>query len=616
MAHVALVVDPDPARRERFVADVGQLFADLPGTTVAEASHGPLACVWAAGPRAPVDLHSDGESLGILIGYGLDDADRRITARDLLDRWLAPHRPPVMFDGYHVAAAWSANRGLAVGVDPLGMFPLHQATLGEGPAAPLVVTTTPEVFRCHPLFQTRIDRRGLAGILLVHGPLHDRPLLAGTSRVPKGHLVRWTADRGAHFEEVYCLGRTLPAAGESQADIERRIGDAFIRTVRRHRPPGDDASILLSGGLDSRLVAATLAHEGIPTRGIVLGRDDDFEVRAGMAVARRLGIPFEVINTESIDGGFVDRMRLVTRFSHLTSAPGADDFAEGLSLATSVGRFLWSGIGFDWVFEPVSYAEGRDPTTGCWTFDRMLAYMNRWGIHRDRLPALLGHDGAELCGEITADLRAACLRGPDAPEIEASRIRWDQRVRNHIAMAVHRVSFRSWPLMPATDRRFFEAVFGLPVDAFRDRVIEKAILRRINPGLCSVPLDTNSFRFRALAGDRSWLGKTASSAAARLRRLYWTRIKRRDPRRYERLFNVDHPRWQALRREVESLRPLLHAHLDPVALAALLPPAGVPTAFANPVNSGGGIRLLLGLALLLNDFATTDSATGSAPPPP
>jgi len=41
MAHVALVVDPDPARRERFVADVGQLFADLPGTTVAEASHGP-----------------------------------------------------------------------------------------------------------------------------------------------------------------------------------------------------------------------------------------------------------------------------------------------------------------------------------------------------------------------------------------------------------------------------------------------------------------------------------------------------------------------------------------------------------------------------------------------
>ena len=62
---------------------------------------------------------------------------------------------------------------------------------------------------------------------------------------------------------------------------------------------------------------------------------------------------------------------------------------------------------------------------------------------------------------------------------------------------------------------------------------------------------------------------------------------------------------------VRTLRPLLQAHLDPAALAALLPPAGVPTAFANPVNSGGGIRLLLGLALLLDDFATT----GSAPPP-
>ena len=146
MAHLALVVDLDPARRERFVTDVGQLFADLPGTTVAEASHGPLACVWAAGPRAPVDRHGDGDSLGILIGYGLDDADRRITARDLLDRWLTPHRPPVMFDGYHVAAAWSANRGLAVGVDPLGMFPLHQATLGEGPAAPTPLRSRPAGF--------------------------------------------------------------------------------------------------------------------------------------------------------------------------------------------------------------------------------------------------------------------------------------------------------------------------------------------------------------------------------------------------------------------------------------------------------------------------------------
>jgi hypothetical protein len=606
MAHLALVVDLDSARRARFVSSVRRLFSGLPGTHVAEASHGPLACVWAAGPLAPIDLHHDGESLGILIGYGLDESDRWITSRDLLDRWLVPHPAPVMFDGYHVAVAWSADRGLAAGVDPLGMFPLQQAVLGDGPAAPLLVTTTPEAFRCHPLFETRVDRRGLAGILLVHGPLHNRPLLAGTARVPKGHLVRWTAVRGGGLEEVSRLRQTPTAEGESQADIERRIGDAFVRTIHRHRPPGDDASILLSGGLDSRLVAASLCREGIPTNAIVLGRDDDFEVIAGTAVARRLGIPLEVVNTELIDGGFADRIRTATRFSHLTSAPGADDFAEGVSLATSAGRYLWSGIAFDWVLEPVSYADGRDPKTGRWACDGLLAYMNRWGVDRARLPMLLGDDGVDLCDEITSDVLAACLRSADAPELEASRIRWDQRVRNHLGMAVHRLSFHSWPLMPATDRRFFEAVFSLPVAAFRDRVIEKAILRRINPGLCALPLDTNSFRFSAMAGKRSWLGKISSSAAARIRRVYWTRIKRRDPRRYERLFSVDHPRWQAVRREVESLRPLLQAHLDPVMLRAVLPPAGTTTSFANPVNSGGAVRLLLGLAILLKDFSRLD----------
>ena len=47
-------------------------------------------------------------------------------------------------------------------------------------------------------------------------------------------------------------------------------------------------------------------------------------------------------------------------------------------------------------------------------------------------------------------------------------------------------------------------------------------------------------------------------------------------------------------------RPLLHRHLDPQALAAVLPGPDVRTAFKNPVNAGGAVRLLLGFALLLD----------------
>jgi hypothetical protein len=51
---------------------------------------------------------------------------------------------------------------------------------------------------------------------------------------------------------------------------------------------------------------------------------------------------------------------------------------------------------------------------------------------------------------------------------------------------------------------------------------------------------------------------------------------------------------------VEPLRPLLHEHLDPQAVAGILPQPGVRTNFANPVNQGGAIRLLVGLAIVLD----------------
>ena len=127
MAHLALLIDDDGDRRDQFVARMQTLFAALPGATRATARTNNLVCVWAHGPRTPVSVYQEGHSLGILIGYAIDDHGRWISARDLCTRW---HERPVadgVFDGYHVGIAFDANRGLVAAVDPLGMFPLHHA---------------------------------------------------------------------------------------------------------------------------------------------------------------------------------------------------------------------------------------------------------------------------------------------------------------------------------------------------------------------------------------------------------------------------------------------------------------------------------------------------------
>ncbi len=111
MAHLALLHDNDPVRREQFTANVRGLFAELPGTAIGEAHAGPVACLWVAGPRAPISVHRAGDGLAVLAGYAVDDASRWMTAGELADAWLAADAEQHAHDGYHVAVAYDPARG-------------------------------------------------------------------------------------------------------------------------------------------------------------------------------------------------------------------------------------------------------------------------------------------------------------------------------------------------------------------------------------------------------------------------------------------------------------------------------------------------------------------------
>ena len=598
MAHLALLVDADSDRRERFVAGVRSLFSELPDTVIAEAHSGPVSCLWAAGPRAPVDVHSDDRHLAVLIGYAVDDAGHWVTADQLADAWLTPGGGCRVHDGYHVGIAYDTARGFAAGNDPLGLFPLYHASLPDGG---LIVATTPQAFTCHPRWAWRTDRVGLAGILLAHGLLDDRPLLAGAKRVAAGHRLRMVINEPLREIEVFRFAGADAPLGETFADAVVRIDAELMAAIRRHRPPHDDALLMLSGGLDSRLVAACLADEGVSVQAVSFGRPRDFEVRAAMLVAEQLGMPIEVVSTEHDHDDFVARTRRSARLSHLSSAPSGDDFAAGLANAVTTARFSWSGIPLDWVLEPVSKHNGYDVEAGRWSFDALVHQFNAWGVPLERLPSLLGRDGAALCDDVMQRMESFCVNGPLPPERQSAVLRWNQRVRNHLAAALHMTSFVTWPLTVVTDRRLFTAAFGLPVEMFANRRIEKAMLTRRRPDLAVVPLDTNSFRFESLvSGRRGSMGLALQNVARKLRRAVQPLMPGSDPRRYERVFNVDQPRWRSVRRAAEPLRARLESLLDATVLAEVFPPPSHRLRSRAPLADGSPIRLLAGLAFVLD----------------
>jgi hypothetical protein len=606
MAHLAIVIDANRSHREEFVARARDLFADLPDTTTNTAHAGDMACLWATGPRAPVSVFQEHDAFAMLLGYAIDDASAWLTARDLHDRRRAGAQVAGTCDGYHAAVTFDPAQGLVASVDPFSLFPLYHASVsgGAGADGAIVVSSTPEAVCAHPLFAPRIDRLGLCGILLVHGTLDDRPLLGGIKRLRAGHRLEWNPrDGGGDLREVeaWRLSPEPAPHGESFGDASRRLDHELLSAIRRHRPPGDDTAILLSGGMDSRLVAGVLADEGIPTRAIVLGEPGDFEVQAGAAVAGRLGMPCEALSTETSPDDVPARVRRGVRFSHLNSAPSLDGFAHGLALARSTGAFFWSGMLFDWVFEPVGINNGREKHTGAWRFEKLVEFMNNWGVPRTQLPALLGSDGPSLVATALEKLHHDCRQGPAEPAMQSAMVRWDQRVRNHIATVLHQTTFHSWPLMPATDKRLLAAVMGLPVSVYEDRRLEAEILRARRPELAALPLDRNSFEFSPLGTrEPSLLKRSLARIGRTSRRWYWQRIQGRDPRRYQRIFDVRHPGWVATRRQAEPLRERLHELLDAGEVNRLLPGPELKPAFRNAINEGGPIRLLLGLALWLD----------------
>ena len=598
MAHVAFLSDTDAECRRQFSANVRQLFSELPDTAIGEAHAGPLTCVWVTGPRAPVDLWREGDRLAVLIGYAVDDEGRWATARHVAEAWLAPDRNQRVHDGYHVGIASDPAQGFVAGGDPLGMFPLYHAALPGGGA---IVASNPQAFACHPEWSWRIDRCGLAGILFAHGLLHHQPLAAGVRRVPAGHRLRSVPGGGCEEVEVFRITAEAPEPAETFGEAVERIDAEWMAAIRRHRPPGDDTVLMLSGGLDSRLVAGSLADQGIPTKAVTFGRRGDFEVRAAMRVADQLAMPLDIVGTESSIDGFVSSSRQAVRFSQLSAGLAGDDFAAGLSASATTSRFCWSGIPVDWVFEPVSKHNGFDPLTKTWSQAAFLKQTNAWGVPAVTLPALLGSDGEALCDDVIQRLVASCEAGPLPPERQSAVLRWDQRVRNHLAAALHLTSFTVWPLMIATDRRFFTAAFSLPLAAYRDRGVEKAILLRRRPDLAAIPLDTNSYRFESLRPQAC--GPVVAgirSLVRQVRRAPQPLVPGSDPRRYERLFNVDSPRWRAVRRAAEPLRPLLEEHLCGQTLARILPPPTHRLPSRKPLAAGSPIRLLTGLAFVLD----------------
>lgn len=214
--------------------------------------------------------------------------------------------------GMFAFALWDARqRRLTLARDPMGIKPLY---LWRAPSGRIVFASEIKAFLGLDGFQARPDLRALRQFLefsFIADPV--RASLDGVEKLPPGHVLAIGADdvsrgrrptsRAFYRPPSVVAGETGRESLDARAD---RLFETLSGVVREHLVADVPVALLLSGGLDSSVLAA-LARRAGPVRTISMGFADSVldERPFGRAVSRFLGTDHEEveIRPEEITAG-------------------------------------------------------------------------------------------------------------------------------------------------------------------------------------------------------------------------------------------------------------------------------------------------------------------------
>ena len=590
MANVVVVLDADAERRAGYVAAVRASIALVPGLVVAGCEGTDWAAVWAAAPTAPVSWEADARGGAVVWGEAIDEAGQRQTAAGVRAAWHADGT--VTWDGFHAAMVVDDAGQLTVGADVLGIFPVYY---WQGPGV-VLVGTSPELFSGHPAFKAQLDVAGLVGVLLTNGLVGGATLWKGVRRLAPGHQLR-VRDGRVRELETYRVPEAMEAASLPFSGHVELLAEAIGSAVRRHAPIGHRYGLLLSGGLDSRMLAGFLAAQGTRAHALTFGRHDDVELACAKGVTSALGLDHDTAEIPA--AAYPPAAEVLARWESLAAGfGGVPEWGMHPQLACLPPRVVMGHM-LDGVAGGIHVSWDYDPVTRSYGFDKMLEWVTRWGFTPGALRELLVPSVHDVIGEVTTRFRAAYESYSKKPHLRAWLGDLYHRQRFHVASSLWVTSFSSWPVVPALDRRLLAVASSMPASSLADRRVQEGVLTSRFRELAALPLDRNSY-------DSFPLQPRLRHHVARYVRDHWKRATRailpdntsRERRYYYRLYDLNSPGWRAVRELAELHRSSLPQIFRRETVAAWLPTPSQSVSLANPIVQSSALKMLLGLALV------------------
>jgi asparagine synthase (glutamine-hydrolysing) len=480
-----------------------------------------------------------------------------------------------------------------VSADLLGLFPVYYYAHQEV----FLLASSPELFRHHPSFQPKFNPRGLVGLLLTNGFFDGQTLWQDIHRLGAGYVLHLSPHHPPKETQQYQLPtddaqnpyRKI-SLGE-QGDILEQV---LKKTLDHHLQPQQEYNLLLSGGLDSRMLAGFMTRQGIKPTTLTLGEAGDLEMQCAQGVAKCLGLTHHQAPT--IFSQFPEYLRLTNLWEHL--ANGANGIAIGWGIVPHLQNLpprVVTGLCLDVAFSgplPVAYPGET------FSFDLFLKRrVTPWGFTPELLQQLLK---PEVFGDLVPETIAKIRQVYESysPEEYTRNLCFEyyHRERFHTGSGAWIFSFGATPVLPVLDRELLAVTALLPRWDI-DRLAQQQLVITRFPDLAKLPIDRNDYNTLPLLIDR--LPRLTKKWYEARGNFYKLRAKLgRDRRFYYHIFDTNNPGWQAVRQLAEPQRSVANALFNPNILGKILPPADTQLKFSqDTIIESSRVKLLTAFLL-------------------
>jgi hypothetical protein len=286
-AHLAAALD---AALSRSPTDVRQRF-DAPGIHLAKIDIGAFGDAAWAEEREP-----HGRAVTVLTGEPLMEVAGAALRRTRVEDTEALHRALRRSElsalracsGQFVVAHYSEDEHrLVLATDLLGVRPLYIGWVEDF----LVFASAMRVLLALPGMAPELDARGATELLLLKAPLQGRSQYRGVRLLGAAECLSFTpAHDGSHVAERW---DQVPVRFASRDLAVQALHAAFVTAVRRRMRCDHATAAFLSGGLDSRLVVATLRSEGLQVRTLNFSLEGSLDQALGQLFADAAGTTHE-----------------------------------------------------------------------------------------------------------------------------------------------------------------------------------------------------------------------------------------------------------------------------------------------------------------------------------